>query len=149
MENEYICRIANAKDIDRIFAIENECFTKPWTINMFIEDIVVNDKARYYVVEYNTEIIGYAGYWHILDEAHITNIAIKPEFQQKGIGAFLLKNMLLMLLKDNIETATLEVKKSNKAAIKLYMQAGFEIEGRRKAYYENGEDALIMWKEMK
>lgn len=148
MENEYKFRIVNEKDIDSILAIENECFQKPWTLNMFVEDIVVNDKARYYVVEYNTEIIGYAGYWHIQDEAHITNIAIKPKYQRAGIGTLLLKNMLLILAKENIKRATLEVKKSNKMAIKLYEQAGFMIEGTRKAYYENSEDALIMWKEL-
>lgn len=149
MENKYNFRAAVENDIDSIFMIENECFQKPWTREMFTKDIINNEMARYYVIEYKSEIIGYAGYWHILDEAHITNIAVKPKYQNMGIGSLLLKNMLSLFKKYNIKKSTLEVNLCNETAIRLYEHAGFKVKGKRKAYYENGEDALIMWKEVR
>jgi ribosomal-protein-alanine N-acetyltransferase len=135
-------------DIKTIFSIEKESFEKPWSLKMFEEEIIDNDKASYFVVEYNTEMIGYAGYWHILDEAHITNIAIRPAYQNMGIGRLILGYLLEVFGNEGIKKASLEVREKNLAALKLYEDAGFRVGGKRKGYYGNGINALIMWKDV-
>jgi [ribosomal protein S18]-alanine N-acetyltransferase len=146
VDSGYIFRAADRNDIEGIYSVEKESFKKPWTLEMFSEEIINNDRARYYVIEYNTEIIGYGGYWCIFDEAHIMNIAIKPEHRGIGIGELLLNGLIRTFMKENICKATLEVGANNKAAIGLYKKAGFVESGTRKGYYENTEDAIIMWK---
>lgn len=114
---------------------------------MFRQELTDNDKARYFVVEYNSDVIGYVGYWHIIDEAHITNMAVVPWHRRKGVGRFILDMLFDRFDTDDIKRATLEVEKGNEQAIGLYEKAGFEIKGVRKNYYGAGRDALIMWKE--
>jgi len=144
----YSIREATQNDIPYIYDIEKKCFEKPWSYSMFEEEITDNDKARYFVIEYNSEIAGYAGYWKILEEAHIMNIAIKPGHQGKGLGRCLLEYMIKSFEAEKAERATLEVGVENNKAISLYSEAGFRIKGIRKKYYNGREDAYIMWKEM-
>jgi [ribosomal protein S18]-alanine N-acetyltransferase len=147
VDSGYIFRAAGKDDIDGIHSVEAESFTKPWSLGMFTDEITNNDRARYYVIEYNTEIIAYGGYWCILDEAHITNVAVRPGYRNRGIGEMLLSQIIGTFGKENIIRATLEVGINNKTAIGLYKKAGFTEAGIRKGYYENSEDAVIMWKE--
>ena len=85
--------------------------------------------------------------WKVLNEGHITNVAVHPEFRHQGIGDQLVSELLSLCEKENIDLVTLEVRKSNQNAIKLYEKHGFVAEGIRKAYYQdNKEDAIIMWK---
>jgi [ribosomal protein S18]-alanine N-acetyltransferase len=143
-----IIREATQEDILYIYNIEKACFEKPWAYSMFEEEITDNDKARYFVIEYNSEIVGYSGYWKILEESHIMNIAIKPGHQGKGLGRLLLEYMIGAFEAEKVERATLEVGVGNNKAISLYLSAGFMIKGIRKKYYNGREDAYIMWKEM-
>jgi len=92
-------------------------------------------------------VVGFAGMWIILDEAHITNIAVHPEYRGFGIGTMLMESLISICKIENVIGITLEVRVSNQRAINLYKKFGFVEEGIRKAYYEdNKEDALIMWK---
>lgn len=95
----------------------------------------------------STSLLGLGCYWSILQEAHITIIAVHPDYRRQGLGQFLLHSLLKDSIKRNLEMATLEVKPSNQAAISLYQKFGFKIAGRRRHYYQDtGEDALILWR---
>ena len=94
------------------------------------------------------KVIGYAGIWKIADEGHITNVAVEPLHRRKSVGDMLIAALIEVTEEQGITRHTLEVRKSNISAIRLYEKHDFKIEGERKAYYEdNGEDALIMWRE--
>ncbi|MCL2406494.1 MAG: ribosomal protein S18-alanine N-acetyltransferase [Defluviitaleaceae bacterium] len=134
--------------LDAVCSIENECFTIPWSRQSFVDDLA-KDNSSYFVAVINGEVAGYAGMWHIVNEGHITNVAVRPIYQNMGIG-----NALLCKIIDTAKTLEmvgilLEVRTGNYAAQKLYAKNGFILERIRKNYYaETGEDALIMWKEL-
>jgi ribosomal-protein-alanine N-acetyltransferase len=134
-------------DVRGVWEVENEVFPKPWSLKAF-EDEMENDLAHYYVVKINGKVAGYAGCWMILDEAHITNIAVLPAFRGCKHG----KNLVKLLIRTAKELGgtkmTLEVRKSNQKAISLYEGLGFYVLGTRKEYYHDKEDALIMWKDI-
>ena len=108
-----------------------------------------NDLAKYFsVFNEQDELIGYCGIWQILEEAHITNIAVSPEYRRKHIGEALLKTIIDNCYRNMVKFITLEVRVSNTPAISLYEKYGFKSLGTRKGYYQdNNEDALIMWTE--
>ena len=149
-----ILREANENDIKRIAELEKICFpTEPWSENMIKADIVDNDQATYYVCDMSDEgvpkeqaVVGYVGVWQILDEGHITNVAIAPEYRRRHIAESLILVMMTQTLKKGVKSWTLEVRASNEAAINLYTKRGFLAEGIRRGYYQdNNEDAIIMW----
>lgn len=139
-------------DVDNVIDIEKQCFPTPWSAYAFSCEILDNTFANYLVLvssENPKEILGYAGMWVILDEAHITNIAIAPQYRGKGLGEFLLLSLFERALKKEATAITLEVRVSNAPALKLYERIGFTKEGIRKRYYEdNNEDGIIMWKKL-
>jgi [ribosomal protein S18]-alanine N-acetyltransferase len=138
-----------ASDIDRILVIERQSFTTPWTRAAFEGELHDNHFAQYYVAESDGQIIGYCGMWVIIDEAHITNIAIAREYRGLKIGEALLRFMMVTAVMHGAERMTLEVRVSNTVAKNLYYKLGFEDSGIRKGYYtDNHEDALIMWAEL-
>ena len=140
-----LIRSMETKDLDGILEVEMNCFTTPWTRNMF-EDELYNSNAYYFVVEVNEKIVGYVGFWKIIDEAHITNVAIHKDFRRLGLGRALITDMLDKVKGLEIIAVTLEVRVSNFAAISLYESFGFVSSGVRRGYYsDNNEDALIMW----
>jgi [ribosomal protein S18]-alanine N-acetyltransferase len=91
------------------------------------------------------QTIGLGCYWAILDEAHITVLAVDPRYQRRGLGKWLLVNLLADAGERALTRATLEVRPSNSRALALYESFGFETLGRRRRYYADGEDALILW----
>lgn len=134
------------EDTAVIAEIERLTFPDPWPQKAF-EDELKNEHAIYHVVTFNEQVIGYAGVWKILDEGHITNIAIHPDFRQHGIGRKLVTDMLESGPKEGIEQFTLEVRASNQVAILMYEQLGFVSAGKRPNYYDHPkEDAIIMWR---
>ena len=133
-------------DIDEIVEIENLCFTIPWARFSFLNELMSNKFAHYHVIRFNSRIIGYLGLWKVIDEGHITNIAIHPDYRRIGMASKLLEYILKFSLDQNIASLTLEVRKSNTAAQELYKKYGFTEAGVRKSYYsDNNEDAIIMW----
>ncbi len=132
-------------DIASLATLEVRCFTVPWSYAM-LQDELENENALYLIAEKEGIIVGYAGAWRILDEGHITNIAVDPIRQREGIGRQLLAALLEGLAGSGVQKATLEVRKSNAAAVALYQAFDFRVAGVRRAYYsDNLEDALIMW----
>ncbi len=140
-----LIRSMETKDLDGILEVEMNCFRTPWTRHMF-EDELYNPNAYYSVVEVNKKIVGYVGFWKIIDEAHITNVAIHKDYRRLGFGRALITAMLNKVKELEIIAVTLEVRVSNFAAISLYESFGFVSSGVRRGYYsDNNEDALIMW----
>lgn len=142
-------RKARPEDVKTLAVLDARCFASPWSEKSFEEDVVSNPLAFYLVAETaQEEIIGYAGVWLIVDEGHITNVAVSPQHRRRGIAQAVLTHMFDICQRDfGIERFTLEVRPSNAPALMLYQGLGFQSVGRRRGYYEdNGEDALIMWR---
>lgn len=144
MASEYTIRRMTDADVDGVAAVEAATFPTPWSRDAFASEMK-NVAARYLVAEKDGRVIGYAGAWIILDESHITNIAVLKEARGQGIGRALTHGLLQYLSNLGAAYATLEVRKANEVAQNLYKSLGFIKLGVRKRYYEdNGEDALIM-----
>lgn len=134
------------RDINNIMPIENCSFSIPWSKESYLNEIK-NNAAIYIVAIFEKRIVGYAGVWKIIDEGHITNIAVHPNHRRRGIGKKLIEALIKISEKEGIKSFTLEVRESNTAAFKLYEKMGFKPIGKRKGYYSNNkEDAVIMWK---
>ena len=136
-------------DVDNVINIEEKAYGEHhWSKESFLNELS-NDLARYYAAfDINGNLVGYAGCWQILEEVHITNIAVSPDFRRQKIGERLLRQIIDDCYKNKAKYITLEVRVSNNAAIKLYEKYGFKSLGTRKGYYQNNnEDALIMWTE--
>lgn len=137
------------KDLDRVMAIEKVSFPVPWSREAYLRELYDNALAHYYVALVGEEVVAYAGMWLILDEAHITNVAVHPGYRGRRIGEVLLKVMMEEAKIRGAERMTLEVRVSNIPAQRLYRRLGFHPAGLRKGYYEdNNEDALIMWRRL-
>ena len=133
------------QDCEAIHQIELATFPEPWSLQSFIDEMERNACARYIVAEEAGQLLGYAGAWLILDEGHITNVAVTKERRGEGIGRGLMQALMQYAANMGVQYMTLEVRKSNLTAQKLYHSLGFIDLGVRKRYYEdNGEDALLL-----
>lgn len=130
--------------VDAVAEIEKKVYKNPWTKHAFINEILDNGFAYYYVALVEGEVVGYGGIWVILDEAHVTNLAVSPAWQGKGIGKALLAHLIREAAGRGAGRMTLEVRVSNRRAQELYKKFGFVSCGIRPKYYQD-EDALIMW----
>ena len=137
----------SADDVDKIIAIEEKSYgAHHWSRESFYNELH-NELAWYYSL-FNEDgvLAGYAGTWHILEEAHVTNISVDPKYRRHKYGEALLKRIIDDCYSEKIKYITLEVRVSNTPAIGLYSKYGFMSFGTRKKYYQdNNEDALIMW----
>lgn len=125
-------------EIEPIYNLEFDDFWKPLNLKSELENI----SSKYIVAKEGNTIVGFAGIWFSVDDAHITNIVVRKDFRNKGIGSLLLERLIELA---KCKTAlTLEVNVKNKIAQKLYLKYGFEILGIRKKYYDGIEDAYIM-----
>jgi ribosomal-protein-alanine N-acetyltransferase len=146
MTNQLTFRLMEEKDIEQILKIERLSFTTPWSRESFENELTKNQYALYIVLEDEKEIIGYCGSWVIIDEVHITNIAILPEYRGKKLGEALLRKVIEVVKGKGARKMTLEVRMSNYVAQSLYRKLGFLDGGVRRNYYsDNQEDALVMW----
>ena len=135
------------EDLEAVLEIEEKCFLLPWSKASFLHELLENERAYYYVAVGDKRILGYIGMWIILDEGHITNLAVHPDYRRQGVGRALLKNLAFEGKKMGLNYLTLEVRISNFSAQTLYKEEGFAAAGVRPGYYQdNQEDALIMWK---
>lgn len=146
--SELVIRQAEEGDIRAIEELEKECFAVPWTYESLYHDIMNNKLAFYIVAEADGVLCGYVGIWKIVDEGHITNVAVAPAYRRRHVARAMLETLTEICGSNGITSYTLEVRVGNDAARRLYEGLGFQAAGIRKGYYEdNGEDALIMWKE--
>ena len=134
------------RHIAQICEIENQSFSSPWSELSFSKEFE-DGLARYFIAKGEDNVVGYCGYWSIVGEAHITNIAVHPDYRGRGIGGRLMQEMLNDIEALGHTAATLEVREDNYPAIRLYERYGFTQAGMRKNYYEKErKNALIMWK---
>lgn len=140
-------RQADRNDVEAIYSIEKLCFPDPWSREALIYELEENPRAFYIVAELDEKVVGYAGMWWVVDEGHITNVAVMPGYRNRRIGQGIIDVLIEFTSEKGIRHHTLEVRRSNEVAIRLYEKSGFRTEGIRKGYYlNNGEDALIMWR---
>ncbi len=139
-------------DLEAVIEIEKASFHTPWSRHAFLAELYENKRARYFVAREKAvgKVVGYVGIWLILDEAHITNIAVHPDFRKKGIGKRLMLSAIEYAESQGVSAVTLEVRASNIIAQRLYEKMGFISVGIRPGYYhDDGEDAVIMWRTQK
>lgn len=141
------------RDILQVMAIDQRSFANPWSAASYHYEVTENRNAHFSVVWAPSPgapagqrlVAGYAGYWLIVDEAHIGTLAVHPDWRRRGLGEKLLAALLRQARDLGAGVALLEVRAGNLAAQNLYRKYGFEAVGRRKHYYhDNGEDALLL-----
>lgn len=131
-------------DIPAVVKLEESSFPTPWTYWIFFQELI-SPQRFYLVAELGGEVIGYAGMSWLLDEGHITTLAVDREHRRQGIGSMLLEKLIDRARSLGLRYLTLEVRESNIPAQKLYHKYGFVVEGKRHRYYYNPrEDAVIM-----
>ena len=138
-------------DIDGVLKIEQEAFSLPWTRDAFVQEMTTNLHA-YYVVAENSEgkIVGFCGMWIVVDESHITNVAVTEQLKGQGIGEGLMREAIRVSKESGVVLMTLEARVSNTVAQNLYRKLDFQNGGIRKGYYtDNQENALVMWVKFK
>lgn len=137
-----------AQHISQVAELDKICFDdEAWSIALYLNEFEDENK-RYVVALAENRVIAYGGYAHIIDEAHIMNIAVASAYRQKGIGQRIVEYLIVDAKARGITAMTLEVKSGNAAAKALYEKLGFELSGIRKKYYKNTQDALIYWKQL-
>ncbi|MDN7243025.1 ribosomal protein S18-alanine N-acetyltransferase [Planococcus sp. N028] len=146
MNEEVTFRKMTIEDIDAVYDIETLSFSLPWTKEAFFYEMVDNEHAYYVIAETDKGIVGYCGMWLVMDEAHVTNIAIRPDERGKKLGERLMMAAIEVAKDQGAMLMTLEARVSNHVAQNLYRKLGFKNGGIRKRYYsDNYEDALVMW----
>lgn len=139
------------EDIDQILLIEEEAFASPWTREAFAHEMTTNEYSYYVVAETDEkQIVGYCGMWIVLDESHITNVAVAEHMRGQKIGEGMMREAIRIVRERDVVLMTLEVRVTNNVAKNLYYKLGFQDGGIRKNYYtDTQEDALVMWVEFK
>lgn len=149
MNEAIIYRQMVAKDIPAVVGTEEEVFPTPWTDEIFEHELNGNEYATYIVAECEGHVVGHVGMWVILDECHITNVAVRKSQQGQGIGEGLMRQAMDLCRNHGVHAMSLEVRTSNETAQNLYFKLGFQRGGIRKNYYsDDHEDALVMWVEL-
>lgn len=137
----------NLSHLDEVYAIECQAFVIPWSKNDLRKEVCENKRAIYKVAINDDTLVGYAGMWQVVNEGHITNIAVLENQRRMGVASKLIEALTAHAKELELIGLTLEVRVSNEAAINLYKKYGFLPEGIRKEYYaDTREDALLMWK---
>lgn len=136
-------------DISEVHEIERMSFSTPWPSYAFEQELTGNRLARYVVARVADgaaeRVVGFAGIWMMVDEAHITTFGVHPGWRRQGVGRRLLLRLVELALEIGAQRMTLEVRISNAAAQSLYAGFGFTVTGQRRAYYtDDGEDAYVM-----
>jgi len=144
-----ITQLTSADQIPSVLEIETASFTSPWTREMYLAELENRNVSYCFLASFdNGPAIGFCSFWRVLDELHINNLAVLPDFRHRGVGAELLAFVLNEGARLGALRATLEVRRSNTPALMLYERYGFTVAGIRRDYYTNPqEDALILWKD--
>ena len=135
------------RDVREIMPIENAVYPKPWTEKVFHDELEMMHRNHrlYLVARVGRELVGYCGLLFSNDDAHITNIAVSPRWQHCGVATELMLELAWEARERGFQALTLEVRHTNSAAQELYRRFGFTPAGIRKKYYENTDDAIVMW----
>jgi ribosomal-protein-alanine N-acetyltransferase len=130
-----------------IMPIETGSYPRPWTQSVFVSELEMarRNERTYLVARRGSELVGYGGLMYVIDDAHVTNIAVSPRHQRSGVATRLLAELAWEAVERNCVALTLEVRVSNTGAQQLYRHFGFVPAGVRQRYYENVEDAIVMW----
>ena len=132
-------------DLEQVMAIERASFSVPWEREAFLKEIEENACARYIAMRDGEQVLAYAGMWFLLDEAHVTNVAVRQESRGQGLGEEIMRSLMQLAADCGMRWMSLECRRSNIVAQNLYHKIGFIDVGYRKRYYEdNQEDALVM-----
>src|SRR5918998_861810 len=133
------------RHLRRVLSIEAQVYPRPWSASLFLSEISQRSSRTYLVAKYGGEVIGYAGMMFTGREAHVTNIAVDPEWHGQKVATRLLLTIVTEAIARGCEMVSLEVRVSNRIAQSLYEKFGFAVAGVRKGYYiETNEDALVM-----
>ncbi len=145
----FIQPVTSERDIDDLLRIESIAFTRPWTREMYLSELEHRDVSFFYIARDPVgEAIGFCSWWLVLDEVHVNNFAVLPEHRRSGVASRLLERVLADGAARGANRATLEVRRSNEAALRLYEKFGFAVTAVRRNYYSHPEeDALILWRE--
>lgn len=133
--------------IRKIMPIEQQVYPRPWTAQVFVEELEQArvGKRHYLVGTIGDELVGYGGLLYVENDAHVTNLAVHPMWRSRGIATELLLDLAWEANRRGCEAMTLEVRHTNVGAQQLYRRFGFVPAGVRKKYYENRDDAIVMW----
>ena len=132
--------------LDEVAAIENDCFSHPWS-RRSLESELQNETSRFLVAVEDGKVIGYIGMSAVIDEGYLFNAAVDSHYRKKGVGSALVRELVTWCQKHDFAFLTLEVRESNAPAIALYSRFGFVRVGERKNYYSDpAENALLMTK---
>ncbi len=130
-------------NLPQVVNIEKESFRHPWSARSFRAELEINRHSCYLVARSQWEVVGYIGAWIVLEEVHITTLAVKNRYRRRGIASFLFNELIGRVKPQGVRYITLEVRPSNMPARSFYEKLGFKVLGRRRYYYPD-EDALIM-----
>ena len=147
MREDLLFRGAEEKDVPDIARIEALSFKSPWSTEMIFSEMK-EPISHFTVATLKDKVVGYFGFLHILDELHILNVAVDPEYREQGVGKCLMNRLLEEAKQLSARAVTLEVRESNQSAIRLYERVGFMLSGVRPHYYTDKENALIYWLEL-
>jgi ribosomal-protein-alanine N-acetyltransferase len=144
-----IVPLLTADQIDDVVAIEEASFTNPWTRDMYLAELDNRGVSFCFLAQdAGGETVGFCSFWRVLDELHINNLAVVPERRRAGAASALLSHVLEEGARMGARRATLEVRRSNETARRLYERFGFTVAGVRRGYYTKpSEDALVLWRE--
>jgi len=134
----------NETVLDQVLAIENDSFPRPWSRQHFLDELASPVAVSLVALTRGNEVAGYICCRIILDEAEILDVAVAHHWRRCGVGALLVQEALKLCRHRGVRTIDLEVRASNRAAIRLYHQLSFIETGCRSSYYENGENAVLM-----
>ena len=145
--NDISINTLDDKYTESVYLICTKCFKIPWSKESIRNELSNNLFSNYLGAFIEDKLVGFIGMWAIINEGEITNIAVLPEYQNKGVGAKLLKKLIKLSLDKKLEYLYLEVRFSNLNAQSLYRKFGFKTYGLRRSYYsDNKENAILMSK---
>jgi len=142
-------QVTSSSQIDAVLAIEEASFTNPWTRPMYLAELENTGVSYCFIAKApDAAVVGFCSFWRVLDELHINNLAVLPDFRRCGVATALLTHVLKQGRALGARRATLEVRRSNDPARVLYERFGFTVAGVRRAYYTKPvEDAVVLWRE--
>jgi [ribosomal protein S18]-alanine N-acetyltransferase len=143
-----IAQLENDEELDRVADIEAASFSNPWTRDMLARELQHANITRIYVLKLaDGGVAAFCACWLIIEEAHINTLAVEHSMRRQGLATALLEHVLADLAADGARRATLEVRRSNTAALRLYERLGFVVAAVRPNYYSlPEEDGLILWR---